>query len=763
MKKIYLLLILSIYLIACQPIQQKLIGGTSESWKYSDLRLLDPVDALTPEQDLIALYTRVNDRSFQIRLDFLDLISPSSQDIYIAMDTNPGGLDQIATINDGSLEVKINWDYLISIPASGDVKVINSHQDPVDGMGLLIIRDSFQDAIVLSFNQKTLPINWNLTKLQVIVTLPNRQVAVDQIGPISIDAPSPSKVRVLFVFWNTFSSTTPAETLRSWAGAHSGPMSSRHGLKYLLDDAARTKSTIFLLDLLEPETMSALDYLNVLPRIRDLVNQGVIALPGNVLLSEIIPNGLNKDGRLNLNVGEIWNIKKNINSVMLNNVFDLYLYRRDKNSEYKNNILVGDYDYAQLFNGNNNCILSLSDEAEVLQLPALLYGCKAQLLLSAISSSPAPVIIGGDFATSLLGDPAISSALFTYIYNHPWIHIETITDMKTDLYPLPISPPPHIGNHADTSNNTSPESALKISPSNAQIDHPIYAALLEAPRNQFTDLAWQIFTSLTQPSSADFDTLGVNYLGQLGFILAAANWVDQPTSTATCSFDLDYDGKKECILSTQKIFLTLEPEGGYVPFVFTRDAHGNHQIIGPTWEFILGISDPSVWNPALGVQGDPDQVLGAFFDGFRDWQMYKFEVIENSISIESSVLAMRKSFSISDNTIHVDVQAPSASDKITQIPLVIDPWMRFASSWDDQYTFTQTSAGYQWGLNSINLVEIRTNAHSIFYPFNLSHDSLAYPEDPNFDYSRGHYLPYPMALAEIHSFGNYSVDIIINP
>jgi len=762
MKAKYLLIILSIYLIACQPIQQKLIGGTSERWKYSDLQLLDPVDALKPEQDLIALYTRVNDQSFQIRVDFLDLISPSSQDIYIAMDTNPGGSGQIATINDSSLEVNINWDYLISIPASGKVQVINSHQEPVDGMGLLILRDTFQDAIVLSFNQKTLPINWNLTKLQVIVTSPNQQVAVDQIGPISIDSPSPSKVRVLFVFWNTFSSTTPAETLRSWAGAHSGPMSSRHGLKYLLDDAARTKSTVFLLDLLKPETMSALDYLNVLPRIRALVNQGVIGLPGTVPFSEIIPTGMNYSGRSELNINAIWHIQKNINSVMLTNISDLCLFEESYECNENNVLFLSDYDYAQIID-SNICSLSFSNEIETLELPELLYGCKARFILSGISNSPHPVIIGGDFSNSLLGDPAISSALFTYIYNHPWIHIETITDIKMDLVTQPKTPLTLFSSRADTTHNSSPETRPEINPFTSSNDHPIYTALLEAPGNQFTDLAWQIFASLTQPSSPDLAPLGVNYIGQIGFIVAAAKWADRPTAIATCNIDLDYDGKKECILSTKEIFLTIEPEGGYVPFVFTRDARGNHQIIGPTWEFILGISDPSVWDPTYGVQSDPDQILGAFFDGFNDWQLYKFEVGDNNIIINRVDMAMRKSFSITDGKIHVDVQAPSTSVKVTQIPLVIDPWMRFTSGWGNQYTFTQTPVGYQWGLNSINLVEIRTSTQSFFYPFNISHDSLDFPEDPNFEYSRGHYLPYPIALAEIHSFGNYSVDIIINP
>ena len=65
---------------------------------------------------------------------------------------------------------------------------------------------------------------------------------IDQTDPTNIDAPSPSRAKVIFGFWNTFSSSSPAETLRSWAGAHSGPLSGRHGLKYLLETASQSKS-----------------------------------------------------------------------------------------------------------------------------------------------------------------------------------------------------------------------------------------------------------------------------------------------------------------------------------------------------------------------------------------------------------------------------------------------------------------------------------------------------------------------------------------
>jgi hypothetical protein len=40
---------------------------------------------------------------------------------------------------------------------------------------------------------------------------------------------------------------------------------------------------------------------------------------------------------------------------------------------------------------------------------------------------------------------------------------------------------------------------------------------------------------------------------------------------------------------------------------------------------------------------------------------------------------------------------------------------------------------------------------------------MTFPEDPNYDYGRGHYLPYPMALVEIMPMDGYTIDIVIKP
>lgn len=252
-------------------------------------------------------------------------------------------------------------------------------------------------------------------------------------------------------------------------------------------------------------------------------------------------------------------------------------------------------------------------------------------------------------------------------------------------------------------------------------------------------------------------------MGQIGQILVSAKWAEHPAPMETCDMDVDYDGMNECILANNSIFAIIEPEGGYIPFMFSIDDHGMHQIIGPTWEFMVGLSDPSTWDPALGLRGDPAQILGAFMDSFSIWKSYDYNLMDNYIIMYDGELPMRKSVYIYPNGLHIDILNSSKSITNLSIPLVLDPWLRYTSGWGDLFSGIESQFVFQWGINSGETVEIRSNNPVWEYTFNATRAKLTYPEDPNYDYSLGHYLPYPMALAEISSTENYFVDIILNP
>ncbi len=761
--------ILIVLLVGCSSGSRNPNKTDLMNWKYGDLRLLDAIDSTNPDQDLIGVYTRINNQTFQIRLDFLDLDTYLGKDIYILLDTNSGGNSEIKS-NNGTLSGDINWDYLLIITDSRIVEVVDNQLAPVPGMELFIVYDSLQDRLIISFSKSTLPIYYGKTLLQVIIVPPDQALISDKSVTWAIDSPPPPRGKILFTFWNTFTSVTPAQTLRSWAGAHSGPMSSRHGLKYLFNAAANSGSTLLLLDLLTPDTLSALDYLNVLPRVRILSNKGILVLP-----DARIPDFFGASDAaartawleyVNLpeDANKIWQITSNLetNRDLENNTFVLFKNSFDFFINY--NYKVGNNDYAKYNNIIDECDLSpqFLGSSLINHSNHLSVACKQLFLLHALSDSTAPLILGGDFSKSVMGDPGYSAEVFSYIREHPWLQTYTLEDLISS--PQFVKP----GFVSSATNNQPSTDGVQslVSPGSsavAVIYDKVHEALLQAPRNRLSDLAWKIYVDLSQPTTPRLLSLRTNYVGQIGMVLSAANWADNPGSLQNCDNDLDYDGVNECILSNTNLFAIIEPDGGYIPFVFSSDGKGLHQIIGPTWEFIVGLSDSSTWNIDLGVRSDAGQFLGAFQDPFTSWNRYNVELSENKVILENNAKTISRTISLYPDYIHIDIRN---NDQLTDkaiIPLVVDPWRRYAPGWGDLYAKTIDRYNLYWGIYPGEMVEIRSTNPLTASTFNDTHSVLLQPEDPNFDYSPGHYLPFPMAIAYLDASENYAIDIKINP
>jgi hypothetical protein len=762
------LVILTILLVGCGLVRASQKLRNLMDWDYSDLKLIDPVDAVDPSQDLIAAYARMNDRSLQLRIDFLQLDKHLGMDIYIPMDVNPGGETQIITNDVSSLMSDLSWDYLIKITAAGDIVLVDEHYAIIKGVQCLIVYDSEQDRLVIDvIHADLLGIN-GFTKFQVIISPPGSAEIADKSVTFSIDTNSPARAKILFAFWNTFSSDTPAQTLRSWTGAHAGPLSGRHGLKYLIDAADRTNSTIFLLDLVTPKNISALDYLNLLPRIQKLSDQSILGLPALGLYdvqakfqssSTVVKNSYEK---FNPNVYTQWIKNNNLNNIdMQSNLNFILLLNKYINLLNRYYNLV-DNDYAQYAEKQLDCKLLPTSTSTNPPTKMLSSDCKRLFLTYAIDQPASPLILGGDFSKSVLGDPSNSSQLFSYIKIHPWIQVLSIQDVATSRDLLSGFPIPNQDRQTSEVKNFQQLPSIKDTKTSSVLSE-IYTSLQEAPNNQLTNLAWQVFDSLTRPGSPELLPIRENYIGQIGEILAASNWEKSPTAIQTCTRDLDYDGVNECILANDHIFAIIEPDGGYVPFVFTTDDQGIHQLIGPTWEFIVGLSDPSSWDIASGIRADSAQILGAFQDKFTSWNYYDVKYSSGKIDLYNDNLSMRKSVYIYSNSIQFDIQTTEPFLINPSIPLIVDPWHRFTPRWGDSYIKSDLPSGLRWGILHGEMVGVYSTNPITTFAFNDTRESLAYPENPNFDYLPGHYLPFPMALVDLMSSGNISVDIRINP
>jgi len=255
--------------------------------------------------------------------------------------------------------------------------------------------------------------------------------------------------------------------------------------------------------------------------------------------------------------------------------------------------------------------------------------------------------------------------------------------------------------------------------------------------------------------------LRANYLGQIGHLLAAAHWAENPDSYSSCQEDIDWDGQPECVFASQDFFATFERMGGYMAFAFHRSSHGVHQVVGPTYQFLVGMSDPTLWNPNLGIAGDPGQILGALVEDSPIWKMYDYQVSENELWLYLGEMAIRKVFRfIGEDQIHMDLSNPDNTSVL--IPFALDPWTRFIPGWGNLYQSYQNPDGMIWGIDNQLSISIDSGQPYEFIQFNRSHTALFSPEDPNYDYSAGHFLPFPMALLRINNQQTASLDLIFS-
>ena len=107
---------------------------------------------------------------------------------------------------------------------------------------------------------------------------------------------------------------------------------------------------------------------------------------------------------------------------------------------------------------------------------------------------------------------------------------------------------------------------------------------------------------------------------------------------------------------------------------------------------------------------------------------------------------------------------------MTQIPLLVNPDTRFTPGWANKYMEQNTPGGIAWGLDdgpmaNIHIVpERKFDGEITISAFNQSLSLLNSPEDPDFDYPPGHYLPFPMAVAKITlDGGTLTVQIDYSP
>ncbi len=228
--------------------------------------------------------------------------------------------------------------------------------------------------------------------------------------------------------------------------------------------------------------------------------------------------------------------------------------------------------------------------------------------------------------------------------------------------------------------------------------------------------------------------LAQNYAWLPPVIESAARWAENPAPAAECS-DL-------CILASEKFYAVLHPRGGRLVFFFA----GPEQMIGPTAQFFVGLSDRSQWDVSKGEGADPAQIMGAFSDEGDAFRPYRAEIMEDALRLVSAD-GREKTYRLTETGLEAAFSMPFE----TQIPLVVAPQTRFTPNWAEKYRLQRLSDGIRVEVAGGPTVKIQASAGEVraVDSFLDAIPFLASPENPNLELSPGFFLPFPLTVVHL--------------
>lgn len=736
-------------------------------WQYADLRLLDPVDAPQGSQDLVAAYTRLGKNDVQLRLDWLDHGWLPDYDLFVCLDTRPGGASALP----GSPEFALGCEATLVIPATGALQVRDGNGAPLADAALRVIREAFFDQVEISFSPAVVhgPGRANASRLpfqiQVILTQPGSLEIYDTLGPFNSDDPPPAPAPAWMAFWNTYPAYTPALALRRWDGAHTGPFGGRHGLDNLLRVAASQGVPLTLLDLKDPDSLSALDYAGKLADLQAQVIHRQVALPDPLPDSRLGPFSFPVE------TGQSWLERQRTIALDFGFGPSQAVYASSIHFAFPPDVQLVILPASPAGPTTLTTALTRWQALRLLPLPAGLVtldqasreGPSAELrpllVQAALQSADQPaeiLVLGGDLPLSAWGDPQSARLTLRYLKNRPWIRVLSLDDLLSA--PLASAP-------------SAPSPALAEPP--PVEGQALLAALQQAPGNPITEAAWQVYDALPAPLSparAELSSARQAYLGQVWSLLQAAQWAAHPVEMADCSQDPDQDGQPECLLTSAEAWLLFEiPEGSLTLAISRLENQAGvfqvHQWLGPATQFASGLSRSpgSMDNPLLAA--GPGNFPGAFGEPGADFQAL---VAPGALQFSSADGSIRKVFQITANGLRLEYSQKSGRmSPLFRLPLALDPWQRFSAGWWQSYHFQslQSTPPFQTTLSwqSVPGWRVRLQATTGVHlsSFLDSQPLLAFTENPNQDFSPAHYLPFPLALVELTPANSFTLEIII--
>ena len=728
---------------ACQPFQpaSRKIPYHYQDWKLADLRVLqNPPEQIPAELALVGLYTRSRDEEVQIRVDFLASRAERDSDVYLFLDTQPGGGRGRSPLE---VEPRLQWDFVVILPAGGPGLIFRPDGSAIPALTPRYYRDSLISDLVVAMKQAQFPGNPGHFQVEAYATAPGDKRPAASIGPVWSDAAPPQAAPVLLAFWNTLLAATPAQTLRRWDGAHTGPLGQRHGLKELIEASAANNVPVALLDLKKPASLQALDYLNALPRIMDLEASSLLLLPDTAWGDPDILRGLETSRETAVRYG----VKPSafLYGSLLPVPPDEYQF-----------VFARLQDPSHLQRSGSRTLIPLptSDNSEFdLDHPetGLTIAVRRQIIAIALSPDRSDLFaLGGSLPDSLWGDAITAVQALEFLGGHPWIQMLNDSGLAILL--------PAAGATA-----LCPDWICLDLAENHLADLGLAALRreLEAlPTGTFRDLAWDSYLRLTDPDpDPNRMALRLGYLPELQGMIRAAAWGEHPGLLSSCSISHSIDEKPFCFLANQTLFLAIDPETAAIRFAFGLIRNAPVQLIGPSSQMVVGLGDPSDWQPGTGILSDPQVIPGAFWDSSVSSGPFEIEAHRGEIIFSRGEPPLSKTFRLDGANLTVRYETQSSVE--TSLPLLVNEVEAGGQNRFGEYEFEPTSGGWRWGIAQGPHVEIRTDATGEFSSFLETRTLMRDPENPDREIPSGHYVPFPLAVINISADQGFTVTISV--
>ena len=721
-KVISLFLLCSLLFSACIPHPPASLPPWQD-WHLDDLLWLNQSSTDTRSPQLIAAYFRSASSSCQVRFDFLDL--------------DPGALFTLEVnlfIQNHRLDHS-SPDYKVLITPDESVKFFQVNQASQSLPPPQVFRNTDLDSMVVQFNRQVICLKVGLLFSARILT---ESQPIDSTPLISIDSPNPRPARLLLTFWDTLPGATPIQLLRHWEGAHAGPYGQRHGLKILLDEVARFKIPVFLLDLQNESSLAGLDFINQMDLLKSLVSRNLVTLASYAAGD---PIALQQSLRLSQQSGEIYNLHSS--GIAFSPAAPVIGYSRDSFWFTTNPASIQSFMATRILPLPYPPLSSPPQWiSEAVSPQGLSTYVKLLLLHSSGSINGSEILtLGGSLPASPWADTTVASIAMEYIATHPWIQ----PIWPADLPSFPVTAV-NLGG---------------VAHSTEQLTSRLYIDLLNAPHNELSQSALEMFLQLSQPTS-DPQVRGLQkaYLPKVRQLLLAGHWAENPYSAQKCDADLDEDGSLECVLSNDSVFLILSPIGGRIELAAACEQSHCMQWLGSTAQFSIGLSDPGTWNLTDPVAPDPDVLPGALVDSNNPSKVYTVQFSPEEIRFLSPGSEIQKSIHISTDGFSVEINSSQPSTYF--FPILLSSAFGNTQSWSDGFLLHKEKSTILWGLPPDELVSMNIfDASSQFASFKTIQAIMQEPENPDFSYEPIFFKPFPLALLIVGPSTHWRVDFSI--